>query len=187
MKNTIKHIIVSILLVYFVISGISIGYYYTVARNQIEELQILKAEGNGTHEEMINLANNLTIEKLFKLNYFSGKMSILTSMFKIMIFSLVIGILVGLSISVKENSKIKYILFFILGNIAYNGIMTFIIKVVYERNNLSLGIGEAYCESFKRTIAIYVLFYMIFFGLKLLDNRSKVNKLNKELNNKNRG
>lgn len=130
------------------------------------------------HEETINLPNNLTLQKMFRTNYITGKYSIISDFNIIFIISVILGIITGLTFFVKENTKIKYVLSFILFNSIYNILIASLI-IIYQ--NSSINFFDLYFSIFKQTFIINIIFYIIFIIIATIDKKIKVKNLNKTL------
>lgn len=180
MKKILKNIILSIFIIFTIISSISAIYNYIVCQDIVSNLVVDK--GEEMHTETTSLPNGMTIHKLIKKSYYNGMLNVLNQMYDIFIISIILGTIVGLIISVKENSKIKYILYFIFGNIVCNIIGGIIVQGIYMKYGVRLTFFVAYGESFRGTILIYIILYIFVILIGRLDNKMKVNKLNKELN-----
>lgn len=179
MKKILKNIILSIFIIFSTISIISVIYNYIVCQDIMKNLVVDTSEG--MHIESTNIPNGMTVHKFIKMSYYNGMLNILNQMCNIFMQSIIIGTILGLIISVKENSKIKYILYFIFGNILCNVIGGIIVQGIYMKHEIRLTFFEAYWESFIGTILIYIILYISFILIGRLDNKIKVNRLNKEL------
>ena len=185
MKKILKNIILSIFIIFTIISSISAIYNYIVCQDIVSNLVVDK--GEEMHTETTSLPNGMTIHKLIKKSYYNGMLNVLNQMYDIFIISIILGTIVGLIISVKENSKIKYILYFIFGNILCNIIGGIIVQGIYMKyTGIRFTFFESYLESFRGTILIYIISYISIILIGRLDNKIKVNKLNKELKKNNK-
>lgn len=169
MKKILKNMIICIAIVYFVFS-----IFYNIFAKSIytEQLQI---------EEATNLIY------AGDTSYFSAVISIINTNLCIILGSIIIGAILGLTISLRENSKIKYILFFIFGNIIFNLVSTIILCVIF--NNITqfgrLGFIKTYGETTAKTLIPYSLIYFVILYGNILINKNKVKNLNVTLNNQN--
>jgi threonine/homoserine efflux transporter RhtA len=116
-----------------------------------------------------------------KLNSYNGRFGVVNEMSDIIIASIILGVLIGSIISLKENKKLKYILFFIVGNILYNTIFSIIIQGIYLKNDIKLSFFGCYYESFTSNILNYIIIFIVIIGIVMLIKNISVKKLNKEL------
>lgn len=178
MKIMLKRIVFSALIVFSIISIISLAYNYCVVKEAMSQLN-LNTQTEGIHQEIINLQNNMNINKLLKMNYYNGMFNILYQLLNILVISLFVGTIIGLILSTKESSIAKYILFFILGNSLCNIFIGIFIQGIYLENEVKLTFFEAYFKSFTSTIIIYSILFTIAIIIKLVNNKIKIDKLNK--------
>lgn len=185
MKKILKNIILSIFIIFTIMSITSIIYNYAISKDAVRNLLVDLSEG--VHQENMYIPNGMTLQNFIKMNYYNGILDILDQISNIFILSIIIGIIVGLTISVKENSKIKYILYFIFGNILCNIIGGIIVQGIYMKySGIRFTFFESFYESFTGTILIYIILYIFIILIVRLDNKIKVNKLNKELKKNNK-
>lgn len=180
MKKILKNIILSTFIVFSIISITSVIYNYAISKDAVKNLLVDLSQG--VHQESMYIPNGMTLQNFIKMNYYNGILDILDQISNIFILSIIIGTIVGLIICVKENSKIKYILYFIFGNILCNIIGGIIVQGIYMKyTGIRFTFFESYLESFRGTILIYIILYIFIILIGILDNTIKVKKLNKEL------
>jgi len=185
MKKILKNIILSIFIIFSIISITSLIYNYAISKDAIKNLLVDLSEG--VQQENIYIPNGMTVQNYIKMNYYNGVLDMLDQISNIFILSIILGIIIGLIISVKENSKIKYILYFIFGNILCNIIGGIIVQGIYIKYaRIRFTFFESYLESFKGTLLMYTILYILVILIGRLDNKLKVNKLNKELKRNNK-
>lgn len=183
MKKILKNIILSTLIIFSILSIVTIIYSYTNSKIIAQNL-ITNSESSKMHQETVTLQENMTIANLMKLNYYNGKLGAINEITNSMIISIIMGILLGTIISLKENSKAKYLLYFIFGNVIYNTIFTIITKAIYAYEGIEIKFLENYCYNFGKTIWSYILIYFIIALIIIIINKIRVRKLNKELKQK---
>ena len=181
MKKIIKNIFCSIVIIYFIISIIYLVYNYNIVQN-ITDSTIPITNSTQMHDETISLEENVTISQLLKLNYYNGGMKILYDISNIVIISIIIGIILGSIISLKENHKAKWILYFIFGDFLYNTIFAIVIQGIYLKDKIRLNFFECFFESLKNNFITYILIFLVIMGIILLIKKVDVKVLNKELN-----
>ena len=100
--------------------------------------------------------------------------------------AIILGIIIGLIISLKENSKAKYLLYCIFAFILYNGILSTLIIFTEKRFGLRTSFLGTYIECCidKRYILYYFIFVAGIVTIILVNNKNKVKELNDELNKK---
>lgn len=177
LKKVLKNVSICILIVYFVIS---LGYAIIEKGVLEEEISILNSRKTSS-DEMYNVTYDAKdIENL------SAKVMIINNNLKIVVFSIIIGGMIGLVISVKENSKVKYILYFILGELIFNSIWTVIMVMIYCKNGIDIEyiyhrLSNIYYEMFIKFFLLYVLIYISIVAINIANNRRKVQQLNERL------
>ncbi len=183
MKKIVKNIILSIIIIYFIINIVYVIYNYNTIKSIVDN-SIVVSNNEKMHEETLSIQENMSILKLMKSNYYNGRFGTINEISNIIIVSIILGVLVGSTISMKENKKIKYILFFMVGNIFYNTIFSIITQGIYLKNDIKLSFFECYYESLKSNILNYVLIFIVIVVVVMLIKNISVKKLNKELNNR---
>lgn len=110
---------------------------------------------------------------------------ILEDNIKISVISIGIGILIGLGLSIKENTIARYILLFVFGEGAYCSIWTLITLMIYKTNGDTF---ETFLSLFMPTVksawTSFVLIYGVIICGIVLSNRQKVKELNETLKGK---
>lgn len=180
MKKTLKNCLYSITIIFFILIIGTAVYEYNIYKNEIQKLDLPIVKKDSTfHNETIRFQDGMSLLKKDKLTYFNGRIGLIWRIAEITIISLVLGTTLGLVISVKEYSKSKYFLYFILGNIFYNFLTTIIIQIIYPNNTISL--LAIFIRSECKTFILYSFVYLLFIGIKYIDNKKKVQTLNKNL------
>lgn len=180
MKKVLKKIIVCIAITYLIFSigcNIFLKGGCTEQKKGIEE----EAESYQVVVGQDYTFKNVMIENI------DGRIAIININLTIIIISIIVGTIVGLIASVKENSKIKYILYFIFGAIIYNILWTIIISIIYDSYNLInvyefYNIFDTFIYSFKNTFISYILIYIIIILVNIIKMKVQINKLNENLN-----
>lgn len=176
MKIILKRIFLSIIITFSIVSIINLSYnYYIINQN----ITTNTSNSNKTHQETIYLQDDMSLQSLIKNTYYNGMSNVTNQFIDILIISIIVGIILGLIFSVKEFSKIKYILFYIVGNILINTFMGIIIKNIYFKSGVQLSFFEAFAQSFKNTIIIYSIAFITVVLINIFDNKMQINKLNK--------
>lgn len=178
-----KKIIGSIIILFFILSIISLFYNYYIVQNRMSFIAA-DLTGEEMHQETISLQGNLTIQIVEKTHYYYGALHILHQFFRILILSVIVGTITGLVISIKDSNRIKYVLFYLLGNVIYNIFFAMCIQGIYSTYEVPITFGMAYIESFKSTWIIYTILFIGVFVIKYLYNKHKTNTLNKLCNKK---
>lgn len=181
MKKILKNIIISASIIYFILSiGSSIFIreelkYSLLSLEKIDEKMMLYGQ---TTEQ--------TAEKEW-ISFRNGQIYILEDNLRNAVISIVIGTFIAILLSSKENSIVKYILFFILGAIVYNLIWTIVICLV----NLIVGnTWIHFLEVFEKpaigVIISYIPIYIVLFMAYMSHKKRQVDELNETLRNKNK-
>lgn len=187
MKNTVKNILITILILYTISSITYLMYSYLSGKETQEilreEINFLNLPEISTQSEVYKTIYDSNIDNIFYQMYFiDGKLEVIEGIIVCLIFSSILGTVIGATISLKENSKAKYILYFIFGNILFNTISTLITQSIYWKNNYDkISLQENYINCFKTTFIGYVILYSICIIIRILINKIKVDKLNTEL------
>lgn len=179
MKKTLKNMIICICILYFILS---VGYVVIFKGFYEETIQ-------GTIENSLynSSSQNFTVSDFYKGQY-EGKLYILEDIAKIIIISITIGTLLGLIISAKENSVVKYITTFVFGYLLYCILWTIITILINKSvsNFISNNFMNIYIDTFSSMFCSYIMFYIaIILGI-ILKNKIKVNSLNETLKNPNK-
>lgn len=182
MKKILKNILISITIIYFIFSILYNGVFKVLHTERVDML-------TKTQSEIYNIKEEMTYGRML-LNSASAMLSIVNVNLVGILCSLIIGTIVGLIVSVKENSKIKYILYFIFGIIIYNAIWTFIISSIYDSYGLlnvytNYNIIETWEYAFEKTFISYILIYIIVIVANVINNKIQVKNLNENLNKNN--
>ena len=176
MKILLKKIIYNIFIIFPIISITSLIYNYYMIKNTLHHTYSDINTVN-THQEMINLQDNMSINQLLKLNYYNGMLSILNQLLYILLISILGGIILGLIFSIKNSSIAKYILSYILGSLLYNLLAGIIIQAICLKNEINLTFFEIYFQSFTKTIIIYTIIFVIFVIVKSIIKKKKISTL----------
>lgn len=179
MKKTLKNIIISITIIYFVIS---LGYNIIFKGVNTEELQILDT---GKSYVEIFEEKELKYKDIVK-NTITTNLNMINSNLKIALFSIIIGGMIGLIKSTKENSNIKYIIYFIIGGVINTAVWTAVMIILYYKNGIAIEyiygkIGNIFCEMFANTFLTYIFIYIAIIVINIVNNKIKVKQLNENL------
>lgn len=185
MKKTIKNIIFIVLLIYtigsfaFMIKAKKDNYNSMILYNQK-----LNLEGNTDYKFS-------TSEWEYIIRY-SSRYEFSCELFELLLGATFVGTILGLIISIKESSKIKYILYFIFGNILYNSILSTIQSIIFIKLNLQSAnhfINEFLYNYLNFAFSLndflkYLIFVIGIVIIILVNTKTKVKKLNDELKKK---
>lgn len=173
MKKAVIRTIVIISVIYIIISSIYTFFYKAVAQEQLQIMEdSLDSIYNETFETRVREQNIINQRKTIEM---------LDINISILIVSIVLGTVINLIIEAKENSKIKYILYFIFGNIIYNILWMGIVYIIMGLPIRVYSFINAYLSTMKTVFLPYVLLYIMFIIINILINKSKVNRLNETL------
>ncbi len=173
MKKTLKNIVACIAIIYLILSIV-----YTIFSMGLtqENIEISKQERETFFNEQ-----KISINQLNQ-NYRYGMQHVCSYHIWFMILSSVIGTSIGCLISLKENSKVKYVLFFILGNVMYTFIWIFIESMLFKAYGAMTQIYFfSYIEAVKRYFLSYVFVYALLVTATIIVNKYKVKVLNETL------
>lgn len=176
MKKSLIRTIIIISIIYTIISSFYTIFYKAITQENMEIIEVME-----------RTAYNVTLETNTKKQIGIEQRKIIEMLdinISLIIISIILGIIINLIIEAKENIKIKYILYFIFGNIIYNifwmGMVHFIIGYPMSTYNII----NKYIDTMKSVFIPYVLLYIIFIVVNILINKSRVNELNETLNGK---
>ena len=79
----------------------------------------------------------------------------------------------------KENSKIKFILIFILGYIIINSYFSFIEVCIFQSYGIEISFIEKYIDYMKYTIVPYTIIFLAILLIQRYFLKKRVNELNK--------
>lgn len=166
MKKTIKNVIICIAIVFLICSSI-----YNVFAKAIytEKAEII---------ETTDIANNYG-----NRNYYESKITEVDINLFLISVCVVIGGIIGLIISLKENSKVKYVLYFICGNIIFTMTWTIILCIIYNKISrfTSISFFRTYLDTALKIFIPYVIMYCLILYANILNNKNKVKDLNGSL------
>lgn len=177
MKKLAVRTIIIISVIYLIISSIYTFFYKAAAQENLEitENSVEKVY-NETFETNIKEQTNINQRKTIEM---------LDINISILILSLVLGSIISLIIEAKENSKVKYVLYFIFGNIIYNLLWMVIVNFIVGRVQIrGYYFINSYLSTMKQVFIPYILLYIIFITINILINKSKVKELNETLEGK---
>lgn len=187
MKKIIKNIIFTILLIYTIGSVIFIINAENNFEKYLSKYQQTIPESEGQKRSTSDVLN-----EAIEYTRFDSKFAFAYNLKVLLIASTFVGGVLGLIISIKESSKIKYILYFIFGNILYNSILSIIESIALIKLNsqsTSSFINEFLENYLTCTFSLrFFLYYLIFVVgiviIILVNTKTKVKKLNDELKKK---
>lgn len=175
MKKSLKNILIIIAVSYLLLNII-----YTVFSIGLTEegISIISSQ----KEEVV--LNNITFNNIEQSRYY-GMLYVLEYNVMLLIISSIIGILIGTMYSLKEDSKVKYILLFVLGNFIYTFVWMIIENIFYKTYGLELDMNFLkYVQTLKNYFLSYVFFYFIIMIARIVTNKYKVKVLNDNLEKK---
>ena len=182
MKKFIKNTIIITSIAFVFLSLITNSYYLMNSKQNIKNIGI--PQSNETITVTTSIPKDTSVYKLIQLNNYAGRMEVVYNSFKVLFLSIIIGIILSLFTIQKENSKIKFVLIFILGNIIFNIIYTIIEYFIYEIHNLGLEIFNLdiflyYFEnSIYKTFLPYCIIYISLLILQRIYIKRKIDKIN---------
>ncbi len=175
MKKYLKTAFFSIIIFYFIISVIFNFCIYFITKNQLKPYtEMLLSNGS------IEIDHSFSTYDLMNISELSGNLKIVSQNIFILLVCILIGIIVGIIKVLKEFSKLKYLLYFILGYIIYIGILAVFIYFSNQIYNLDLFsmIGSIMLQF----SLLYILFFFIVVAINMIIIKVQINKLNKSLN-----
>ena len=171
MRKVIVRCLFCICITYMVISSISNIYYLINFNQNIAELEVNK--NNETHQVEVNIPKDTTVSN------FSGNLEVIYSNFTIIGVSIILGMIIALTTLLKENSKIKFILIFILGYIIINSYFSFIEVCIFQSYGIEISFIEKYIDYMKYTIVPYTIIFLAILLIQRYFLKKRVNELNK--------
>lgn len=191
MKKIIKNILITIPIVYLIITTIMFGalayttYYfiYGTFAGEYENIrdvsQQVQDTTNSRIEELVETETLKTDYPTLGVAVIQNNTSVIINVINMFVYSLIISLIVGIAmgtmISLTEKSKDKLIFKFITGAIIID------ISIVMLLN--SKNFFEEFFYVFQSTIIIYTIIFSILFFIKLLYKKYKLKRLNKKENN----
>ena len=183
MKKYLKTAFLSIIIFYFILSVTFNFYIHFISKNQLKPYtEMLISNGpieiTPSNNNSENVLSNHDLITIFELSN-----SLKTSNLNILILlaCIIIGIIIGIIKVLKEFSKLKYLLYFILGYIIYMGILIMFIHFFQQIYNLDLILIIS--NIIIKFSLLYTLFFMIVIIANMIIAKFQVKKLNKLLNN----
>lgn len=181
MKKYFKTTFFSIVAVYFILSFIFNFKTYFVSKNQLapyKEMLLFKDNINNTHIQQSS-EYNLNTSDLIAVTNLSGKLEIASQNVFIILVSIIIGMIIGVVKTLKEFSKLKYLLYFIIGYVIY--ISIFIIFIYFSEQIYHLDLLSSTLNIAFKFSLLYILFFLIAVIANIIISKFQVNKLNKLL------
>ena len=174
MKKVAKNIFLSVASIFLVCSMVFTLFQMGITNENLESIEQRKTQ---------SITTTTTIPDTQSMqNYHYGASSILSEYIFLFVISLILGGLIGLILSLKENSKVKYVLFFIIGDMIYTGIWMGIQQIAYKAYNVKeIYTLSSYVEAFQRYFLSYVFIFAIIVVAVILYNKYKVKQLNETL------
>ena len=179
MKNFIRRSIVLGCIIYLLLSFIINISFMINSNSQLKELEF--RDQNELKEETVGIPKDTSVANLIQMNYYSGRLEIVYHHFEVMTIAIFLGIFISMVIILKENSKIKFVLFFIIGNIIFNLFCTSITLFVFQSNGIELDFIEKYINITEHTFIAYTIIYCIFLMIAFLDMKVKIKKINESI------
>lgn len=180
MKKTLKNIIICISIIFLVLS---IGYTFLAQKCSQEYLDIVTNSKDLSYYDVMNSTrrSNLISDQYAKIHIFDDYMNLF-------IFALCAGFLIGLFLSVKENSIVKYIIFFIFGffifGLIWSEIAVFVHKAVEDPLIDRFEIFKTTVFNV-RTVVSFTFIYAIAVIFIIIHRKKQVEVLNDTLKNAN--
>ena len=173
MKKVAKNIFFSVASIFLVCSMVFTLFQMGITNENLKAMEQIDTQ------PVMTITNNSHIHIQ---NYHYGASSILSEYLFLFVISLILGGLIGLILSLKENSKVKYVLFFIIGDMIYTGIWMGIQQIAYKAYNVKeIYTLSSYAEAFQRYFLSYVFIFAIMVVAVILYNKYKVKQLNETL------
>ena len=173
MKKVAKNIFFSVASIFLVCSMVFTLFQMGITNENLKAMEQIDTQ------PIMTITNNSHIHIQ---NYHYGASSILSEYLFLFVISLILGGLIGLILSLKENSKVKYVLFFIIGDMIYTGIWMGIQQIAYKAYNVKeIYTLSSYAEAFQRYFLSYVFIFAIMVVAVILYNKYKVKQLNETL------
>ena len=177
MRKVIVRCLFCICITYMVISSIFNTYYLINFNQNIAEFEV--NQNNETHQVEVNIPKDTTVGNLIDLSNVSGKLEVIYSNFTIIGVSIILGMIIALTTLLKENSKIKFILIFILGYIIINSYFSFIEVCIFQSYGIEISFIEKYIDYMKYTIVPYTIIFLAILLIQRYFLKKRVNELNK--------
>ena len=173
MKKIISRICLISMIIYFIISS-----FYTIFYRELlkEDIAVMK--------QSIAQEESRLMEKDIRMDYIMENQAreyVLNTNLLLIGVSIGIGSFIGLILSVKENSKIKYILYFILGYLFYSLVLIGIMGIVMGKDASKYFLINIYLQNILPIILSYSAIYAIILVANIWRNKSKVKELNETL------
>ena len=173
MKNTLKNIIISISIIFLVLT---LSYTIINKSYKLELIKIFEENPN-----LFYLEDTITFNecRIIETNTIIDTLDTYLNLF---ILSTCIGTLIGLFRSVKELSIVKYILFFIFGYLLYSILWTELVVIVNKY------VGNTYFNRFDLFMSVFpiisvsfILLYSATVAGIIFNNKHQVKELNENL------
>lgn len=177
MKKVLKRSLISIVMVYVVISMVCNFYSLLQTKQWIAN----KKFSNQMQEVKISIPENMTMGDMIQID---KKISIYEEnvmQIKLFVISSFMGILIGLVLSLKENAKIKLILIFIVGNVVLTNFLTTVVYFKYYNNGLTQSYFHIYMENTMKLFIPYTICCIMIYLVYLLDSKRLTENMNKNL------
>lgn len=159
MKRVIIRSLIFICITYMVISIVLNIYYCINFKQNINEINL--SDKYVMQQEEIYVPNDMTVGDLINLSNFSGKLEIIYFNFKVATVSIVLGTIIALLTLLKEESKIKIILIFILGYMIINLFFSLFTVYIFRNNGIEISLFERYIDTIKYSIIPYISIFII--------------------------
>lgn len=177
MKKFIKNTIITTSIIFLFLSLITNSYFLINSKQNIKNIGI--PQSNETITVSTSIQKDTSVHNLIQLNNYAGRMEIVYNSFKVLFLSIIIGIIISLFTIQKENSKIKFVLIFILGNIIFNILYTITVYFIYKNNSIDLyTMGYILNHSIYETFLPYCIIYISLVILQRIYLKHKIDKIN---------
>lgn len=176
MKKRLKIIIFSIVIIYFIFSIGNLIFNYLTYKNILNSIDL-----SNSNIEKIETESPLSFSELLKLSRLSGTADIIYQQMFLIFISIILGISIGIVYTLKEFSKIRYLLYFILGYIIYT--LALFIIAYFSTKDLELNTLSIYSYIANHFLLIYILFFIILLIINFIIGKVQIKKLNNKLNN----
>lgn len=180
MKKILKIWMISTSIIYFVFSSVVTFYNYQSFQFVQKFLPQQQELGGEKYKEEIEFERGMTYYDKLQESRFEGKQELVLENVILACVSILLGMIIAILNTLKENAKTKYFWYFLFGFASYESILYLIAFVK---------IPEAHYQKLLtylvQDIPITFLIYLIFFGILLVihifDSKKQAKQLNEQL------
>ncbi len=200
MKKIIKNILLTFVIIYTVSNLILYASNLILKYSIVNEALNIYTGENRNSEEIVEAENGAKyiiehfkeiygddipgIALLHLQGYTMGMNLILERQTLILLIALILSVTIGIIVSLTEKSKIKEVLYFILGAILFILLITVYMMLVKEYQGMNF--IEASIETIGDYTVYYIIGYLVIFIYRYYLKKKEVNELNKEIKTKNK-